>query len=54
MMSPKMTPPKVESRNATRPRTMIKMVCQVRKVLAAAVAPTEVPSRMVMEFIRAF
>ena len=48
------TPPAVPKPKATTPMHMILMVSQARKVLAVAVAPTEMPRKMVTMFISSF
>ena len=54
MIRPPSRPPTVEMAKATRPRTMILMVFQVRNRSAVMVAPTEVARKMVTMFMRAF
>ena len=48
------TPPALPQPKAKMPIAMILMVCQVRKVLAVAVAPTQTPRKMVTMFISSF
>ena len=51
---PKSKPAAVAKQNAARPRMMILIVSKLRKLAASAVAPTQIPSRIVTMFISSF
>ena len=54
MSFPNRTPPTVEKQKANSPRPMMSSVLRDKKFSAVAVAPTEMPSKRVTMFMRAF